>query len=270
MEHDFCVVAAANVNNNFIFQTTLKCTFGDMNAALDWGNTRVKLGLFEDETLRHTEEVETHRPDVVKILSDRLSEASPVHIIWTASGEISEAARQLLDDMKAVAFNHQTPVRHQTSYTTRNTLGPDRILLMEAAAHEFPGTHVLVIDMGTCITYDLLDASGTHRGGSISPGWRMRLKAMHDQTARLPLADAGRPDLIGTDTTTALQSGAYHGMKNEMQETIRRYEERYRNLHVILTGGDAQAFDLQAKKAIFARPNYTLVGLNAILLYHAQ
>lgn len=241
-----------------------------MNATLDWGNTRVKIGLFEGQRLRRVDYIENNRPDVVKILSDYLQNVSPGSILWMASGEVSEAGRLLFEDLKATPFTHQTTLAHSSVYATPHTLGLDRILNMEAAYFEFPQKNVLVIDMGTCITYDILNSEGVHEGGSIAPGWKMRLSAMHEFTASLPHAEALPTDLIGVDTLTSLQSGAYNGMKNELTETIRQYEARYSNLHVILTGGDAEAFDLQAKKATFARQNYTLHGLNAILLQHAQ
>lgn len=241
-----------------------------MNAVIDWGNTRVKLGLFEDEVLREVVEVENHLPDTVKKISDVLSEAQPVQVIWSASGEVTPAAQQLFDDWRAESFTHQTPVTHTTLYESRNTLGLDRILLVEAAHHEFPDLPTLIIDMGTCITYDMKAENGVHLGGSIAPGWRMRLQAMHHFTARLPLSHAEKTDLLGVDTNTALQSGAYNGMLNELNETIHQYEQRFPHLCVIISGGDAQAFDLRSKNDIFARPNYTLHGLNAILRQHAQ
>lgn len=241
-----------------------------MNAAIDWGNSRVKLGLFENQQLLRVDHFQVGDDLIAKKISDWLDVVSPERIIWTNSGEPNASVVDLLENKKAIHFSHQTPVAHSTVYTTRNTLGLDRILLMEAAFHEFPKTNCLVIDMGTCITYDLLDDSGTHQGGSISPGWKMRAVAMHQQTAKLPLVDLEKADLIATSSIAAIQSGAYRGMLNEMQETIRQYEQRYSALQIIVTGGDAEAFDLQAKKDIFARPNYTLLGLNAIIHHYAQ
>lgn len=241
-----------------------------MNATLDWGNTRVKLGLFENQSLLRVDHFEVTDPLAAKKVADWLDVVDPKHVIYTQSGEMPQSLRELLTEKKALHFTHQTPVLHSTVYTTRDTLGLDRILLMEAAYHEFKGMNVLAIDMGTCITYDLLDASGVHRGGSISPGLQMRAKAMHQQTARLPEVKPDNVDLLGTSTESALQSGAYHGMRNELLQTIQQYEARYNPLQIIVSGGDAQAFDLQAKKDIFARRNYTLHGLNAIVQHDAQ
>ncbi|NVK27403.1 MAG: type III pantothenate kinase [Flavobacteriia bacterium] len=241
-----------------------------MNATIDWGNTRAKLGLFDNQQLLRVDHFNIKDDSVAKKISDWLDVVNPQRIIWTNSGEPNAQVKELLEDRGAIHFSHQTPVVHSTVYTTRDTLGLDRILLCEAAFHEFPKTNCLIIDMGTCITYDLVDNLGVHRGGSIAPGWRMRLQAMHSFTAKLPEAEAEISELIGTSTLTALQSGAYHGMRNELLETIRQYEERYSPLHVITTGGDAEAFALQAKKDIFARPNYTLLGLNAIIHQYAQ
>lgn len=244
----------------------LDITFDSMKVVLDFGNTRVKMGIFESGILKRVDVLNNRHAEFEKSVIHYIQSLAPKSLVWVASGFVPDSILKVLEEYKAVPFSAETQLHHSTCYKSPHSLGLDRKLNMEAAFVEFPNQNTLVIDAGTCITYDLLNSEGIHVGGAISPGWRMRLRAMNEFTAALPLAEAAEVDIIGVDTETSLQSGAYHGMRSEMNETIRQYEERYPNLNVVLTGGDGESFDLQAKKAIFARPNYTLHGLNAVQL----
>lgn len=240
-----------------------------MNASVDWGNTRVKAGLFEGEVLRDVVVLDGNTETGLAELEKFLGSTNLESLIWAASGAIGPDGMALMNSLNGREFTHSTAIGHRSEYRTTETLGLDRILNAEAAFYEFPGENTLIIDMGTCITYDLVNAQGVHLGGAISPGWVMRLRAMNAFTAGLPLVSHLPVDLIGDSTESALQSGAYNGMAREMQGTISVYEQRFDHLNVVVTGGDHLAFDLQAKKTIFARPNYTLQGLNAITIQNA-
>jgi type III pantothenate kinase len=137
-----------------------------------------------------------------------------------------------------------------------------------AAFAEFPYTDVLVLDAGTCLTYDFINAEGEYLGGAISPGLQMRAKAMNAFTADLPLVTPSDTDLIGRNTTSSLESGCIHGMAAEIDGIINRYRERYYSLQVILTGGDAPSLQGHLKNHIFARPNTQPAGLNELLLFN--
>ena len=130
-------------------------------------------------------------------------------------------------------------------YETPETLGYDRMAAVVAAHDQFPGKDILVIDAGTCITYEFVDSLGQYHGGNISPGLWMRLKALHQFTGRLPLVHAeGRMPYI-----TAMK-------------------HKYPELLVFLTGGDDFSFDTKLKSVIFADRFLVLKGLNRILNYN--
>jgi type III pantothenate kinase len=157
-----------------------------------------------------------------------------------------------------------------TEYTTPETLGIDRLCGAVAAHERFPNHHVLVIDAGTCITYDLVTPEGRHLGGGISPGWKMRLNAMHKLTARLPEVPAHIPSgLLGTSTITSMQFSSYWGAVHEMNGMIQYFKANFPQLRVILTGGDHSDFAQRLENTIFAAPNLVLEGIHAILQFNS-
>jgi len=163
-------------------------------------------------------------------------------------------------------LDHNTPLPFSSAYESPQTLGSDRIALAAAAFKRFPKKNVLVIDMGSCITYDFLDAQGVYQGGAISPGMLMRFKAMNSFTAKLPLVEplAGA-ELIGRNTEASLQSGVINGIQAEIDGVISRYEADYKDLTVLIGGGDNKYFDKRFKVNIFAGSNLVLEGLNVIV-----
>ena len=168
-------------------------------------------------------------------------------------------------------LTHHTQIPILNRYKTPETLGKDRLAAVIGAQVEFPGQNCLVIDAGTCITYDLLTADKTYHGGTIAPGIQMRLEAMHKMTAKLPLAERSPlGPIIGTSTTTALQNGAQWGALLEAKAFIDQCEEHYGSLQVIFTGGDAGFFEKHLKRKIFVNQHLVLTGLNKILTYNAS
>lgn len=166
-------------------------------------------------------------------------------------------------------LSHNTPLPFKIAYKCPDTLGPDRIALAAAAYERFPDKNVLVIDMGSCITYDLLTAQGVYLGGAISPGIRMRFKAMNAFTAKLPMAEpTDKTPLIGYDTESSLQSGVMNGVQAEIEGVIDRYASNYKDLTVLIGGGDNKYFDKRFKVNIFAASNLVLEGLRFIMEFN--
>jgi type III pantothenate kinase len=166
-------------------------------------------------------------------------------------------------------LSHNTPLPFRIAYESPQSLGPDRIALAAAAFERFPGKNVLVIDMGSCITYDLLTAEGVYLGGAISPGIRMRFKAMNAFTAKLPMAEpTDKTPLIGYDTESSLKSGVMNGVQAEIEGVIDRYATNYKDLTVLIGGGDNKYFDKRFKVNIFAASNLVLNGLRFILEFN--
>lgn len=154
-------------------------------------------------------------------------------------------------------------------YTTPTTLGKDRLAGVCGAMQLFPKTNCLVIDVGTCITYDFIDAEKKYYGGSISPGLEMRLKAMHVFTGKLPQASLKwTEDFIGNSTETSLQTGALQGTVNEIDGFITQYKKRFGVVKAIMCGGNTDFLANRCESEIFAAPNLVINGLNEILKYN--
>ncbi|MEQ8521822.1 MAG: type III pantothenate kinase, partial [Vicingaceae bacterium] len=163
------------------------------------------------------------------------------------------------------------PVPIKSLYSSPETLGHDRIALAVAGSEKFPNCNTLIIDIGTCMTMDLVDSSGTYHGGAISPGMELRFRSMHEGTSRLPLVDFASkklPDQIGKTTRECMESGVILGMAHEIRGTIKELNKEFEDLKVLLTGGQHHLFEVPLKNSIFADPNLVLRGLNHILLYN--
>lgn len=238
-----------------------------LDLVLDVGNTRTKLAIFHGERPLERRTIATGD---LAALATVLGSIQPARI---AVGSVAATDERLIEHLGSLAptlvITGSTPTPLRSAYTTLNTLGVDRLANAVGAAAMFRDRGVLAVDMGTCITYDLVDADGTYLGGAIAPGLRMRAKAMHAYSARLPeveVAAATAP--WGTSTEQALQAGIHHGILGELQGFIRNATHHSANCAVVLTGGDAVPFARACKSGIFAHPFLTLEGLRRILLHH--
>ena len=165
----------------------------------------------------------------------------------------------------------RTPLPVENRYATPETLGKDRLAAAIGAWAQYPGQHCLVVDAGTCLTLDLVTAEGSYLGGNISPGVRMRLRAMHAFTARLPQVDVGAyKALLGQSTESALQNGGLLGAVLEIEGLASRLSDSYPGLITVLTGGDAAILAERLKSKIFVHLNLVLEGLNKILEYNVE
>ena len=156
-------------------------------------------------------------------------------------------------------------------YQTTKTLGIDRLVLATGAVIRFPGQNRLVIDAGTCVTYDFINDKNQYLGGAISPGIRLRYQSLHNYTAKLPLLSIQEPDnFIGNSTQNSIHSGIINGLTNEIDGFIDEYKQQYSNFIIILTGGDAEFLAKRLKNTIFANPNFLLESLNQTFQYINQ
>lgn len=240
-----------------------------MNLVIDVGNSFSKIALVEKETILYKEKC------VTSDLAIRCNELLMLHsikkgIISSVGFLTDEQLASLKSTVSLMTLTHDTPVPFRNQYATPKTLGVDRIALMSAASQLFPTKNVLVIDLGTCITYDFLSKDNIYYGGGISPGVLMRYQAMHTFTSKLPLLtpDSRDAKLIGTSTNASMQTGALLGTAYEIDGFIDSYKKKYKDLTVILTGGDLHFLQNLIKNDIFAHPNFLLKGLNYILEYN--
>ncbi|MGV6827808.1 MAG: type III pantothenate kinase [Flavobacteriales bacterium] len=237
-----------------------------MNLIIDVGNTFVKLAVFNNNEL--LDKISCLKKEFKKnftLLERKYQEIEKV--IFSSVGSFSEKEFLAIKKKYQVfTVSHNAIFPFKNLYKTPTTLGVDRLALITAAAVEFPIKNVLVIDAGSCITYDFIDKENEYLGGAISPGIKMRFKALHTFTRSLPLiTNDDFKDWLGNSTKTSIQAGVVQGVLNEINGFISLYKKQYHNFTIILTGGDAFFLQDSLKNSIFADSNFLLKGLNFIL-----
>ncbi len=247
-----------------------------MYLVIDRGNTRIKIAVF-----RGDEDPELHVMNSLEatLLMSRLDELESRFgpgeigpgIYSSVVADDGQIAAMISKRMNLTILSPTTPLPIRNSYGTPETLGNDRIAAAVAASSLFPGTDVLSIDAGTCITFDFINAKAEYLGGAISPGIGIRYRSLNTFTSKLPLISGhGETGLIGDSTEASMRSGVLNGIVAEVDGIIDRYRHLYPGLKIILTGGDANYFDKKLKNNIFAVPNLVLMGLKDILRYNAE
>ena len=239
-----------------------------MNLAIDRGNTKIKIAVFKGRDLIHKESFKSLSLLRLEGVFSRFPKIENAILSYTKKYN-PELIERLESLNKFILLNHEVPLPFTNYYHTPETLGRDRMALMAAASTHFPGRNVLVIDAGTCVTFDLLNYENEYRGGSIHPGLTMRLKALHTFTGKLPLVKRKAfTDIIGRNTEESILAGTVKAVGVEWEGMIAAYAELYKKLIVVATGGDADFFVSHIKNEIFALPNFGLQGLNEILEYN--
>ncbi len=240
-----------------------------MNLAIDVGNTLIKLGVFDSGKLKIKKKC--INKDFLNTLAEIFVAFPKIsNCIVSSVANLSEDQLSILKlHCEVLVLDHETKVPFTNKYTSPRTLGIDRIALVSAAAAQYANKNVLVIDAGTCITFDFLNLENEYLGGAISPGILMRYKALHTFTEKLPLLEANYPKhFVGNNTETSIHSGVLNGILYEIDGFIAAYNKNYDNLTVILTGGDIHFLRDSIKNDIFANSNFLLEGLNHILAYN--
>jgi type III pantothenate kinase len=238
-----------------------------MNLVIDSGNSAAKVGIFDHEKL-----VEKFSfPDAEKLQSFLQANTFETLLVSSVKADAASILSWAARTEKKFILKQGLPLPVKILYDTPHTLGMDRLAGVCGAIQLFPGQNNLVIDAGTCITYDFVDKEFAFHGGGISPGLNMRFQAVHTFTAKLPLVSpkAG-VQLVGRTTETSIQSGIVNGVLAEIEGMIRLYREKFSGLQVILCGGDTGFFENQLKASIFASPDLVLIGLNSILIYNVN
>jgi len=236
-----------------------------LNLCIDIGNTSAKIGFFDNEKLIKVKHDVTDR-GIIKIVGASKPSNVMISSVRKGIGRLIERCNKMTP---TILLDHKTAIPIKSEYESPETLGVDRISSAVGAKFLYPDKACLIVDLGTCITIDLLDSDGVYQGGSISPGLKMRLKAMHKFTSGLPLIAANSsPELIGKTTKECIQSGAINGTAAELESIIGRYQQFFEDLIIIFCGGDAIFFESKINHHIFALPNLVLIGLNHILRYN--
>jgi len=239
-----------------------------VNLAIDIGNTSVHAGVFAQNILIRTFRYHAFNPPRIRSLRQRYFIQN---VIVSSVNDFNPRSFSILSRQVRcfMEFSSQTPIPIENLYKTPDTLGKDRLAGVTGGQSLFPGRPLLVIDAGTAITYDFLNAAGQYQGGNISPGLTMRLGALHKYTRRLPRVQPRRQTPVMADNTVeAIAAGVQNGIIYEMNQYIEHFTNQYPGLITILTGGDSFFFDNKLKYPIFVEPNLILIGLNKILKYN--
>ncbi len=240
-----------------------------MNLVVDIGNSRVKLAVMESGRCVAERVAERFSAAVL----GELTAAFPVRraIVSSTRGDAADVAAAVrAQGIPCLEFTPQTPVPIASDYLTPHTLGRDRLAAAVGVTVLWPGRDVLVVDCGTAVTIDLVTADGTFRGGSISPGLRMRFRALHEFTAALWGGVPGWGGWGGRSTSGAIGAGVLNSLVFEIEGYIGRLRRQIDGLCVIFTGGDAKYLTKRIKNAIFADRNPVFCGLDRILEFNAS
>ena len=251
-----------------------------MLLAVDVGNTKIKVAVFEGTNL--VERFDFYGSELHKELDFTLNKYQNISDLVVASvGNIPKEAFLAFQKQLNVHFiSHNATFPFHNKYETPHSLGIDRMVLASGAVLNFPKQNRLVIDAGTCITYDFIDENDNYLGGAISPGIRLRYESLHNYTAKLPLLTLDlfnenlnaidEHDFIGNSTSSAIHSGVLNGVQNEIEGFIAQYQRVYPKFIIILTGGDTEFLAKRLKNTIFANSNFLLESLNQTFQYKNQ
>jgi type III pantothenate kinase len=241
-----------------------------MDLVIDLGNTNKKLAIFDKGKMTGIYEF----PDLDLETLRSFTESHP-GIERCILSSVIDHPRSVTDFLRErfffIELDDRTPVPVINRYKTPGTLGKDRLAAAVAAASIFPGDDVLVVNMGSCITYEIVSNRNEYMGGAISPGMNMRFNSLNTFTGKLPLITyRSFTETTGRTTEESILSGVVNGILHEIEGTITAYREKYPEIEVILSGGDLIYFEKRFKNSIFAVPNIVLLGLYKILAFNVN
>ena len=242
-----------------------------MFLGVDIGNTRTKIAVYEKDNILEVVFSPTEKFHE-KIFEIAQKNPSLDEIVLASVGFLKEEQVEMLSKkFKLYRISHSDSFPFINKYGTPSTLGIDRMVLAAGAQLKHPNENVLVIDAGTCITYDFISNKNEYLGGAISPGFDLRFKSLNDYTSKLPrLHLQGSASLIGKNTSESIQSGVVNGLITEIDGIINEYKRNFGNLTIILTGGDADFLAEQLKNSIFVNSFFLLESLNRLYHYIKQ
>lgn len=237
-----------------------------MNLIIDIGNNFTKIGtsLSTNKIIN----INIFRNNSIRIIDYINSINNIEKIIICTVGKENIELRQSIS-AQILNFTYTTSIPIKNLYKTPETLGLDRLAAIIGGNTLFPNKNLLIIDAGTALTIDFINSKTEYIGGNISPGLQMRYKSLNTFTEKLPLVSKNNEfNIIGNSTKTAIESGVQQGMVNEIDGYINHFKKNYKDLRVILTGGDGFFFEKNLKNSIFANSELVLLGLNNILLFN--
>jgi type III pantothenate kinase len=272
--------AGANILSFFIYPKQFikkiyyyicQTKFTTMNLIIDVGNTRIKSAVFEDNTILF--QTFFDKNELVTSIKNILNKYKEiVNLVVSSVGNIEKSDFEVFSNQLKIFFlSRECNFPFKNNYASPNTLGLDRMVLASGSVLQFPNQNRLVIDAGTCVTYDFIDKNNIYHGGAITPGIRLRYEVMNKHTAKLPLLTLEEPEnLIGNSTIQSLHSGVINGLTFEIDGFINDLKSKNEKFIIILTGGDAIFLANRLKNTIFANSNFLLESLNKLFLYQTK
>ena len=230
---------------------------------LDRGNSALKADVWKDDEIVET----VVMPPAcirrqLKALTARHELEGAIYCSVTDDGsQISEVLEEAGVHLHIMTSDLPLPMK--IDYGSKGTLGVDRIAGSLGAMSLFPGKELLVIDLGTAITYDRVTSDGRFIGGNIAPGVSLRLKSLNAFTARLPKVELDGPvPQWGYNTDTALRSGSIMGIAAEVHFYRSLLPD---NSIIVLTGGSAPRIAPHLNFEYVLEPHLVTIGLKACL-----
>ncbi len=242
-----------------------------MILTIDIGNTNIKAAVFKQVNL--IEKFVFQKNDLKNNFKNILKKYSNcTNAVLSSVGKLDENDfLWLKKELNLFEISHASAFPFKNSYKTPKTLGIDRMVLAAGAVLLYPNQNTLIIDAGTCVTYDFITSDNEYLGGAISPGLRLRYESLHNFTAKLPLLEKKSPEsYIGNSTEEAIHSGVVNGLCHEIEGFVSEYSVKNEQFTIILTGGDANFLANRLKSTIFADENFLLKSLQQLYTYSLQ
>jgi type III pantothenate kinase len=202
-----------------------------MNLVIDIGNSKVKFFLFENNKTIYKEICDNQ--DFKKTLDSISNKNNIKNVISSSvSSNYDLYIEESLNNSKYISLsNDNLLIPFKNNYKTKKSLGQDRIALVSSAIYNYHNQDNLIIDLGTCITYDFVDSNKIYHGGAISPGFKLRYSSLNTFTSNLPLLEFEETEnIIGSTTNESIHSGIYNGVIAEINNYIDLLKKEYPNI----------------------------------------
>ena len=234
-----------------------------MNLLIDIGNAKSKIAITKDYTILN----EIHSSSkLIKKIKELFSNYKITH---SSLSNVSIPNIELIEFLKTNSYffdlkkNNHLPFKNPYK---EGLVGDDRLALVCAAHKDYPNENVLIIDIGTCITYDIKTKNNEYLAGGISPGIKLRFDSINQGTFLIKKIKPNYPkDLKAYDTESSVNIGTLIGVQLEIEGFIKKYSSQYANLKVIITGGDSIYLSGIIKNTIFTSSNYVFKGLEYLI-----
>ena len=238
----------------------------EVRFVIDEGNSFVKIAAYKGDEWLFFAQKENLSDDFLAQCVQSCSDRKPAAIFISTRKKEAQKQEQLSHFFELMPLTHSTPVPVNNLYETPDTLGFDRLAAIVGASALFEKRNVLVIDAGTCITYDFIDAQKNYHGGGIMPGLEMKLHALHTFTGNLPLVtlDTAKK-LCGRNTEEAILAGTVNVTLLGLDALIAHFKEQFTNLKTVICGGNTKILQDTLKNNTFAEQKLVLYGLKQIL-----